>query len=48
MAGAHDALFKSIFEQPEHAAALVRANLSETLSSSVDWSTKHPKRLESP
>ncbi len=39
MAGAHDALFKSIFEQPEHAAALVSPRLSNALRASIDWST---------
>lgn len=39
MAGRHDALFKSVFEQPEHAAALIYPHLSEALRTGIDWST---------
>jgi predicted transposase/invertase (TIGR01784 family) len=39
MAGHHDALFKSVFGQPEHALALVRPHLSDALRDHVDWST---------
>lgn len=35
----HDALFKSTFERPEHAAAQLRHMLPENVSSAVDWST---------
>ena len=39
MAGPHDALFKSVFSQPEHAVALILPRLSDALRSHVDMAT---------
>ena len=35
----HDALFKSTFERPEHAAAELRHMLSPKISAAIRWST---------
>lgn len=35
----HDKLFKKIFEQPEHAAAQLRAVLARSLQTSIDWTS---------
>lgn len=35
----HDALFKGVFEKPEHAAAELRHVLPRELASSIDWSS---------
>lgn len=39
MAGLHDALFKVVFERPEHATALLLPHVSTTLRAQIDWST---------
>ena len=35
----HDALFRSAFEDPEHASAELRHVLPEALAVALDWST---------
>jgi predicted transposase YdaD len=35
----HDAIFKAAFEQPEHAAALFRANLPAAIVDTIAWAT---------
>lgn len=35
----HDALFKAVFAQPEHAGGELRAVLPESLAQALDWST---------
>jgi predicted transposase YdaD len=35
----HDATFKFLFGEPEHAAALVRHSLPSSIASRIDWST---------
>jgi len=35
----HDALFKYVFSQPEHAASELRAVLPAELSRRIDWSS---------
>ena len=37
--GPHDALFRYVFSQPEHAAAELRSVLPATLSARLDWSS---------
>ena len=39
MASPHDALFKYVFRQPEHAASELRAILPSALSKRFDWRT---------
>jgi predicted transposase YdaD len=39
MASPHDALFKYVFRQPEHAASELRAILPSALSERFDWRT---------
>lgn len=38
----HDALFKAAFEQPEHAAALLRESFDQSISEAIDWKTIAP------
>jgi hypothetical protein len=35
----HDTLFREVFAQPEHAAALLRSALPSALASAIDWAT---------
>ncbi|NVB41316.1 Rpn family recombination-promoting nuclease/putative transposase [Pseudenhygromyxa sp. WMMC2535] len=39
----HDALFKAAFEDPSHAAGLLRGMLPEDLASSIAWGTLSPE-----
>ena len=39
MSSPHDALFKYVFSQPEHAASALRSLLPEALSQRLDWSS---------
>jgi len=41
----HDALFKSVFQQPENAAAELQHVLSAEHVSAIDWSTCHSSRV---
>ena len=39
----HDALFKAVFGRPEHAAALFREVLPNSVSDAIAWETLTPK-----
>jgi len=39
----HDALFKQVFSQPDHAAAELRCVLPEAVSQHIDWETLEPQ-----